>query len=301
MTAWDRATARAAWAVLLTFTALSSYLNARAAAFDPAAATEQLMIHAAIQPVMLTAAAFTEMAALSTMHRAAKAVVVTVMGSVFGITLAASYAAVLNVTRAWNPHAPGWVNMALAAVPDLVMVMAGVTVLSLRMRRHGLAAAPSATPRRSRMRRLADAATARAEAVLAAPVAVEPEAAAGTLAEPAVGASADPTTAADAASAGVVAEPSRPTPRSPRRPAAKPSVEPALEPFMETARRLAEANVVRGKTPIDYARILRAKADGWSPTRIKSQLNYSHETTAKVVAAAAAADPEPAPTLAAVR
>ena len=297
MTAWDRATARAAWAVLLTFTALSSYLNARAAAFDPAAATEQLMFHAAIPPVMLTAAAFTEMAALSTMHRAAKAVVVTVMGSVFGITLAASYAAVLNVTRAWNPHAPGWVNMALAAVPDLVMVMAGVTVLSLRMRRHGLAAAPSATPRRSRMRRLADAATARAEAVLAAPVAVEPETAAGTLPD----ATADPTTAADAASAGVVAEPSRPTPRSPRRPAAKPSVEPALEPFMETARRLAEANVVRGKTPIDYARILRAKADGWSPTRIKSQLNYSHETTAKVVAAAAAADPEPAPTLAAVR
>ena len=301
MTAWDRATARAAWVVLIAFTGLSSYLNARSAAFDPAVTAEQLWFHAGVPPVMLTAAAFTEMAALSAMHRPVKAVAVTVMTAVFVITLAASYVAVLAVTRAWNPHAPGWINAGLAAVPDLVMTMAGVTILSLRIRCHGLAAAPSATPRPNRLRRLADAATARAEAVLAVPVAVEPEAAAGTLAEPAVGASADPTTAADAASADVVAEPSRPTPRSPRRPTAKPPMDVELEPYIETAKRLEEIRLIRGKTAVDYARILRAAADGWSPTRIKSEFGFSHETTAKVVAAAAAADPEPAPTLAAVR
>lgn len=288
MTRWDRITARAAWAVLLVFTGLSSYLNARAAAFDPAATTEWLAFHAAVPPVMLVAALVAEMAALSSMHRPVKAAVVTVMVAVFGITLSASYVAVLTVTRTWNPHAPAWVNAALAAVPDLIMVMGGVSVLSLRMRRHGLASADSRTPsQKSRLRRLADAATARAEAALTVPVPVAAEAlevADRTLTDPltecpeaASGASAE--LSADSRSGGGGPSTRRST---------EPSVDPALEPFMASAIRLEEAKLIRGKTATDYARILRANGDGWSPTRIKSELRYSHDTTRTVLEAAAA-------------
>ena len=67
---------------------------------------------------------------------------------------------------------------------------------------------------------------------------------------------------------------------------AKPDVDPELTPFMETARRLAEVGVVRGKTAEDYARILHAVDQSWSPTRIKNELRFSHDTTKKVLAAA---------------
>lgn len=279
MNTWDRVTARTAWGVLIAFTGLSSYLNARAAAFDAAATMERLRFHALIPPVMLVAAMVAEMVALSSMHRPAKALVVTIMTTVFGITLAASYDAVLTVTRAWNPHSPAWINAALAAVPDLVMVMTGVSVLSLRMRRHGAAPTVSRTPQPSRLRRLADAATARAEAALAVPV--EPVTdLRETITEPVT----DPVT-----------DPAVKPPRRAPKPAAKPAVDPALEPFMDTAARLADARLVRGKSAVDYAKILHALDQGWSPSRIRDRLGYSHDTTAKVVEAAAA------PTLAAIR
>ena len=280
---WDRMTVRVAWVILLAFTALSSYLNARFAAFDAASTADQVRAHASIPIIMLAAAAFTEMAALSRLHRVAKALVVTVMGAVFAITLIASYVVVLTVARTWNPHAPVWVNAALAAVPDLVMVMAGVTILNLRMRRHGLASAESRTPQLSRLQRLADAATARAEAALAVPK----SSATASLAdrgEVAADVSVDPLPATD----GPFAEYAAKGPRSPRRIAAKPSADPAsLEQFMETANRLAEDGLVRGKTPIDYARILLAVSQGWSKTRIKNEFRYSHGTTQAVIDAAA--------------
>lgn len=296
LTRWDRMTVRAAWAILLAFTALSSYLNARAAKFDPAATIDWVAFHASFPPVMLVAAMFAEMVALSNTHRPAKAFGVTVMTSIFAVTLVASYVAIFQVTRAWNPHAPEWVNAGLAAVPDLVMVMAGVTVLSLRMRRHGLASAESRTPKVSRLRRLADAATARAEAALTVPESPLPSAsvvAVGTLADPL----ADPS----AESPKPVGGPSVKAVTDPQRPSAKASVDPTLEPFMDSANRLAEARLVRGKTATDYAQILRAVSEGWSKTRIKSQYGYSHDTTQAVVDAAAT-DPAPAhPHLAAVQ
>jgi hypothetical protein len=286
MTRWDLITVRAAWVLLIVFTALSSYLNARRAGFDIGATNEQLAFHAGIPPVMLVAALFAELAALSSMHRTAKGVVVAGLVLVFGTTLAASYVAVLAVTNAWNPHAPGWLNAALAAVPDIIIVMSGVTVLSLRMRRHGLASANSRTPQLSRLRRLADAATARAEAALTVPLSAaedDPEIADRTLTDPA----AECPDAAGGLSAESSADP-RPAGGGPSaRRSAEPSADPALEPFIETAIRLEEAKLIRGKTAVDYARILRAVADGWSPTRIKSTYGYSHKTTADVVAAAA--------------
>lgn len=287
MTRWDRMTAHSAWAVLLVFTALSSYLNARAAAFDPAATAEWLWFHAAVPPVMLVAALVAEMAALSSMHKPVRGAVVTVMVSVFAITLAASYVAVLTVTRTWNPHAPGWVNAALAAVPDLIMVMSGVTVLSLRMRQHGLSPSDSRTPQMSRFRRLADAATARAEAALTVPESAAthvPESGARTLTDPFT----DGSNSAGGASAELSADPRPPVGGPATRRSAVHSVDPALAPFMDSATRLEEAKLIRGKTAVDYATILRAVSDGWSPTRVKSTYGYSHKTTADVVAAAAA-------------
>jgi hypothetical protein len=281
MTRWDRTTATAAWLVLIAFTALSSLLNARAAAFEPGASTEQILFHAAVPPAMLVAALFAELVALSSVHRPARAVVTFALAAVFGIALAASYIAVLEVTAAWNPNAPGWINAGLAAVPDIVMVMAGVTVLDLRMRRHGIAAAESRAPRPSRLRRLADAATARVEASLTVPVpatAPVPETAGGMFTDPA----AEALESGDGRSA----EPSADPLRASAGRSAEPSADPALEPFMASAIRLEEARLIRGKTAIDYATILRAVADGWSPTKVKSTYGYAHDTTRAVVEAA---------------
>ena len=170
MTSWDRLTARAGWTMLVLFTALSSYLNARRVVLDDGATAELVAFHAAIPAVLLIVALFAELVALSGVHRVAKIVSVTVMVAIFATTLIASYLAVLAVVARWNPHAPAWVNQSLAAVPDAAMVMAGTVVLSLRVRRHGLAPAASRTPAPSRWRRVADAAAARAEAALAVPV-----------------------------------------------------------------------------------------------------------------------------------
>ena len=116
------------------------------AAIDGAgpASTELVIFHAAIPAVLLVAGLYAELVALSGVHRAAKWITVTVLSAIFAVTLIASYIAVLAVVTAWNPHAPTWVNAALAAVPDAAMVMAGTVILSLRMRRHGLA--PVASP-----------------------------------------------------------------------------------------------------------------------------------------------------------
>ena len=289
MNRWDRMTAHAGWATLIVFTALSSYLNATATAFDPAATTARVNFHAAVPPVMLVAALVAELVALSSVHRTARAVVVTGLVAVFVWTLAASYVAIWTVVEAWNPTAPAWINAGLAAVPDLVMVMGGVSVLSLRMRRHGTGPAESRAPRPSRLRRLADAATARAEAALAVPQpAADPSAAPsadvpadvpGDGAGPPASLSAEPPAASAAKPRKTSAKPSA-------KPASKPSSDPALAPFMEAGKRLEQARLVRGKTAVDYARILRATAEGWTPTRIKSEYGYSHGTTKAVLDAA---------------
>lgn len=51
---------------------------------------------------------------------------------------------------------------------------------------------------------------------------------------------------------------------------------------MDEATEMETADLVRGKTIIDYARIIAALDNGWRPTRIKKEYGYSHGTTAKV-------------------
>lgn len=263
MTAWDRITGRAGWALLVLFTALSAYLNARAALLEGPAGAGLIAFHAGIPAVLLVAGLFAELVALSGVHRAAKWVTVTVLTSIFAVTMIASYIAVLAVVQRWNPHAPTWVNQALAAVPDAAMLMAGTVVLSLRMRRHGLAPATPQPRPRSPWRPVADAAAARAEAALTAP--------GEGSATPSVG-----------VTEGVREPVRRPSPKR----AAKPVADPSLEPFMDRARELENQRLVRGKTAADYAKLLHAIDAGWSPTRIKKALGASHGTTAKVAAAA---------------
>ena len=285
----DKLTARAGWLLLMLFTMLSSYLNARAVQLAGPTSTELVIFHAAIPAVLLVAGLYAELVALSGVHRAAKWITVTVLSAIFAVTLIASYIAVLAVVTAWNPHAPTWVNAALAAVPDAAMVMAGTVILSLRMRRHGLAPVASPTSAPKRWSRLADAATDRVAAALSGPATVSAKVSRTPEAE-VVEAVTEP-----------VNEPS-PTPRrtspasSPKR-SSKPVEDSVLAPFMDRARELAEARVIRGKTTVDYARILRAADEGWSPTRIRRELGVSHTTTAKVLEAAGE---QRTPTLAAV-
>lgn len=157
--------------------------------------------------------------------------------------------------------------------------------------------APSRTRAPSPWRRLSDAAVARAEAALMVPQSVQVE----TVVEVREGVHEAPVRASVEGSAKphggvreVVREPvhggSAKGPAKSRggsgKGSAEPSVDPALAPFMETAQRLAEGKVVRGKTATDYAAILAAVDRGDTPSRIRTVLGVSHETTAKVVEAA---------------
>ena len=126
---WDTPTKWFAWAVLLAFTALSSYMNGAYAVLTDS----RVWFHAGIPAVVLVLGVFLELTFLSSAHRAAKRIVVTGLALSFAVVLVASYLAVLHVTVVWNPHAPVWVNAALAALPDVVMVLAATVVLSLRL------------------------------------------------------------------------------------------------------------------------------------------------------------------------
>lgn len=196
-----------------------------------------------------------------------------------------------------------------SAVLTPLIVDIAIAVASLRVLATDAPPQHARIRRPSHLRRLADAVTARAEAAMAIPqnpqvgtVAEVHGAESGTVAKPVTESVADATGEAGGASAEGTAEVheavrgrSAKTSGKPRGVSAKGSVkhvaDPALEPFMEQAQRLAEAGTVRGKAATDYARILWAVGEGWSPTRIKNELRYSQETTRKVVEAASGERP----------
>lgn len=286
---WDAPTTWFAWTVLIAFTALSSYMNGAYAVMTHS----RVWFHAGIPAVVLVLGVFLELTFLSSAHRAAKRIVVTGLGASFLVVLIASYLAVLHVTVVWNPHAPAWVNAALAALPDVVMVLAATVVLSLRMKRQAAAAAVKPATE-SRWRRLADAATNRVEAALAVPETPQVERvveARGGSTEVSVEPSVKPVDEVVAVSAepSTKPEPSpvKPEP-SPVKPATLPAVEvvdPELEPYMEAAQRMVDEKVVTRKTDVELAEIIAAIERRMSPNAIKTELGYSPSTTAKVSAA----------------
>ncbi|ORV07549.1 hypothetical protein AWC04_03815 [Mycolicibacterium fallax] len=296
---WDAPTKWFAWAVLLAFTALSAYMNAAYAALSGSV----VWFHAGIPGVVLVLGVFLELTYLSSAHRAAKRIVITGLAACFGTVLVASYLAVLSVTTAWNGAAPAWVNAALAGIPDVVMVLAATMILSLRLRTHATAAKAPKKATESRFKRLADAATARAESALAVPpspqvtavtdvrgrsteVLTQPH---GASVEATAEVSTDDPAGVRGASTSTVADApvestkaTASTPRTPRRTTAKPSVDPELVPFMEQAERMVADGIVARKTPQEIAAVIRAIDEGATDNAIKKAGIASAGTAQKV-------------------
>lgn len=214
------------------------------------------------------------------------------------VVFSMSYVGLLNCIQHMGLTGLVWLERALALCPDLLMIAATAYLMSLR----GVAAKVEKSSTESRWRRLADAATRRAEAALA--ISEIPQV--DTLTE-ARGATAEGLTAAPQTSAETFvedfaeppsaamepfAEPPVPSPEHSAKPAAKApstSTKPAakavdaeLLPFMDAAEEMESAGLVRGKSAADYAKVIAAVEQRWSPNRIKKELGYSTSTTEKV-------------------
>lgn len=291
---WDTPTAWVATVVLVGFTALSAYINARYAIHT----STEVWLHAGIPLVVLVTALLAELTFLSSAHGWARAVGLVGFLSVFVVVIVASYMAVLSMmTEVWNAGQPWTMNAFLSAVPDAVMVICSVTLLSLRHKSHKRQPSTEARKQRGagRWSRLADAATRRAEAALAVSETPQVDTLTEAHGAPAEGLTAAPQTSAEtfvedfaeppSTSPEDSAKPVEEAPSTSTKPAAKVSakaVDAELLPFMEAAMAMEEDGLVRGKTALDYAKVIAAVEQRWSPNRIKKELGYSTSTTEKV-------------------
>ncbi|MDO3055627.1 Uncharacterised protein [Mycobacteroides abscessus subsp. massiliense] len=206
------------------------------------------------------------------------------------IVLAVSYTALLSIVNHANLTGIVWLNRGLAVVPDLLMIASTLYLMSLR----GVGVKVEKSSSTGRWSRLAEAATRRLETKLEVPETPQVD----TLVEVHGGPVED------------FAEPMPPameTFTEPLPPSPEPSTKPAmeapptstkvsmksstkplddeLEPFMEAAMAMEEDGLVRGKSAADYAKLIDAIEQRWSPNRVKSELSYSPSTTEKVRAA----------------
>lgn len=194
-----------------------------------------------------------------------------------GASFAISYTTIAYFIQRRHDDLPAWTAWVMPGLLDLFVAVSAYVVYVLS--RHSAqapqtSAAPSTS---SRWRRLADAATARAEAALATPTSLQ--------AEPLVevrGGSAESAVDVPVGSVASSAEPTVETPRTRVKPAAKPSVDAALEPFMEAAERMVAEGVVARKSAAELARVVAAIEDGKSDNAIKSAGIASASTAAKV-------------------
>lgn len=227
----------------------------------------------------------------------ARTVALCILAPLMGIVLVASYVGLYHLVVAFHVFPVevgyGWFNLGLlnyllAVVPDLMMVVSTFYVMSFRTDIHE---EPAAARSESRWKRLADAATNRAEAAMAVPA--TPQAA--TLGE-ARGVSVEPFTKSPAPSTELFMEPveepvvevpvpsPKPSVKAPVK-VSKPSISPALIPFMDAAQMMVEEGIVTRKSATELAAIIAAVDKGSTPNRIKSELGISPATTAKVSAA----------------
>lgn len=289
---WDTPTGLFAWLMLVAFTALSSVMNVEYARLTES----DVLFHGAIPVVVLVVGFFAELTFLSSSHNWAKRAVLAALLCCFAVVLVASYLGVRYTVNDRNPHAPEWVNNGLAAIPDVVMLAAATVLLSLRARRKGTVT-ESAKPSRwariggnlgDRFERLTEAKP--SANPFAEPLRSPLETPISGIAEPLTGTSVESSLTPSPTFANPSAESVVEPPRSPES-AAPPSLETVEEPLteellavMDEAREMEIADLVRGKSAIDYARIITALDARWSPTRIKNEHGYSHGTTAKVAA-----------------
>lgn len=291
---WDAPTGVVTTLTLIAFTALLAYINARYAMYTDT----EVWLHAGIPMVVLVTVTLAELTFLSSAHGWARVVALVGFLSTFVIVLGASYMAVLSMmTKVWNAGQPWAMNAFLSAVPDTVMVVCSVTLISLRHSAHTRPAVEKA-PSQSRWRRLADAATARAEAALAVPETPQVDAtevphggsteAIEEVLEPSTETFVEDFAEVPSTTTEDSAKPATEPPPVATKVSAKPSAKAVpveLEPFMEAAEAMEEGGLVRGKTAEEFAKIISAVEEKWSPNRIKTELGYSTSTTEKVRAA----------------
>ena len=298
------------WLVLVAFTALSCHLNAEFARTHGDAVT----YHVTLPLLALTSGVYAEIIYLSDVRRPVRWVTGVLVTIGFVIVMIASYISIRGVVYDKYSTFPGWLNDAIAAFPDGFMIIAATVLFAHRWTRVKGAAVNAANvvdepaaPKVSRWKRLADAATARAEAAMAVPESpqaqplaeaaepsVEPSpTAAVKVAEPSVEPSPNITVEVPEPSVEpsptAVVEVATPSPKpavkasvKARKPSPKPSVDAALEPYMEAAAQMVDDGVVARKTPVELAAVIAALEDGLSPNGIKTKLGISPSTTEKV-------------------
>lgn len=260
---WHRPTLAYAWFMLVSFTGLSSYINAAYAITTDS----PVVFHAAVPVVVLLTAFFAELTVLSRAHGWARWVALTGLFASFVVVLIASYLAIREMVLIWNPGAPEWVNSALAGIPDVVMIMAGTTVLSLRSK--GTKAVANVRGP-SRWSRIAGNVGDRIEAATAPSRSVPegfanaptngPTDASRTSDEAFTNASAEPQTEAHEGRRGGSTKASAKAP-------AKAEVDPR---YREVAEWMVTEKIVRGKSAHDYSAIIGAINDGQTNNSMRS-------------------------------
>ncbi|WP_074340991.1 hypothetical protein [Mycobacteroides abscessus] len=207
-----------------------------------------------------------------------------VMGAVIvlgGAAFSISYTSIAMFLNRQSGDLPKWTGWVMPALLDIFVVVSAYVLYVLSKHSIQTPQTSTAPSTSNRWRRLADAATARAEAALATPTSLQAE----PLVEVRAGSTepvSDAPTEAVAPSAEPATTPAVETPRTRTKPAAKPSVDASLEPFIDTAQRLVDGGVVARKTAVELARVIRGIEQGMTDNAIKSAGIASASTASKV-------------------
>lgn len=282
----------------LALTILVNGAHAKAVMPDPN--TWTAVVVAVIPPIMFAALFEGFFLARRTVPvsvlRVVKASVVVLGGASFAI----SYTTIAYFIQRRHGELPEWTAWVMPGLLDLFVAVSAYVVYVLS--KHAAVEA-SETAKPSRWAKIGGNLMTRAEQLTEPKTSVEPSAeglktptetpvsgVTEPLTDPSVEALETSTTPSVEPSAEEFVEPLK----TPAKVSAKPSpraLETVEEPLseellavMDEAREMEVADLVRGKSAIDYARIVAALDANWSPTRIKNEHGYSHGTTAKVAA-----------------
>lgn len=198
-----------------------------------------------------------------------------------GAAFAVSYVSIAQFINGDVLSLPRWAGWTLPAMFDTFVAVSAYVLHVLLKHGTESTVGKTRTAASSRWRRLADAATARAEAALATPASSQADPLVkvhGGTTEPV----ADTPVEAATPSAEPATTPAVETPRTRTKPAPKPSIEPELEPFMDAAQRLVDDGVVARKTAVELARVIAAIDRGLTDNAIKASGIASASTARKV-------------------
>lgn len=207
-----------------------------------------------------------------------------VMGAVIvlgGAAFSISYTSIAMFLNRQPGDLPEWTGWVMPALLDIFVMVSAYVLYVLSQHAAQIPQTSTAPSTSSRWRRLADAATARAEAALIIPASPQVQALAevrGGSTEPVAEAPTEPAKP----SAEPATTPTVKTPRTHTKPSVKSLVEPELEPFMDTAQRLVDGGVVARKSAVELARVVAAIDQGLTDNAIKSARIASASTARKV-------------------